>query len=171
MSRPDSAYPLYDARYEHDACGVGFVADAGARSRDRVLGLALAGLSNLGHRGAFAADGESSDGAGIALPLEAALAAHLGRDVGPGLRLRGRPGLLMLFLPAAPAAASRARAIVEAALQAERLTIAAWRDVPVDASALGVEARGSLPLVAQAFVAAPGGSRLAFERRLLLARR
>ncbi|MEA2622799.1 MAG: hypothetical protein QOH61_1709, partial [Chloroflexota bacterium] len=42
---------------------------------------------------------------------------------------------------------------------------------PVDASALGVEARGSLPLVAQAFVAAPGGSRLAFERRLLLARR
>ena len=54
--RTDS--PLYDARYEHDACGVGFVADAGGRSRDRVLPLALAGLGALGHRGAFGADGE-----------------------------------------------------------------------------------------------------------------
>ena len=56
--------PLYEARFEHDACGVGFVADAGGRSRDRVLPLALAGLAALGHRGAFGADGESSDGAG-----------------------------------------------------------------------------------------------------------
>ena len=56
--------PLYDARFEHDACGVGFVADAGGRSRERVLPLALAGLAALGHRGAFGADGESSDGAG-----------------------------------------------------------------------------------------------------------
>ena len=62
--------PLYDERFEHDACGVGFVADGGGRSAGRVLDLALAGLASLGHRGAFAADGESSDGAGVALPLE-----------------------------------------------------------------------------------------------------
>ena len=60
-----AAAPLYEARFEHDACGVGFVADAGGRSRDRVLPLALAGLAALGHRGAFGADGESSDGAGV----------------------------------------------------------------------------------------------------------
>ncbi len=52
------AAPLYEARFEHDACGVGFVADAGGRSRERVLPLALAGLAALGHRGAFGADGE-----------------------------------------------------------------------------------------------------------------
>ena len=69
--------PLYDARYEHDACGVGFVADAGGRSRERVLPLALAGLAALGHRGAFGADGESSDGAGIALPLDRSVLEHL----------------------------------------------------------------------------------------------
>ena len=73
----DSIAPLYDARYEHDACGVGFVADAGGRSRDRVLPLALAGLAALGHRGAFGADGESSDGAGVALPLDRSLLALL----------------------------------------------------------------------------------------------
>ena len=65
-----AAPPLYDERFEHDACGVGFVADAGGRSRDRVLPLALAGLAALGHRGAFGADGASSDGAGVSLPLD-----------------------------------------------------------------------------------------------------
>ena len=61
--------PLYESRFEHDACGVGFVADAGGTAHDRVLPLALGGLAALGHRGAFGADGASSDGAGILLPL------------------------------------------------------------------------------------------------------
>ena len=77
--------PLYDPTTEHDACGVGFVADAGGRSRDRVLPLALAGLASLGHRGAFAADGASSDGAGVALPLEGALV-----DLVLGIRVNAR---------------------------------------------------------------------------------
>jgi glutamate synthase domain-containing protein 1 len=85
--RPVAA-PLYDARFEHDACGVGFVADAGGRSRDRVLPLALAGLAALAHRGAFGADGESSDGAGVALPLDGSLLAFLTDD--PALPPRGR---------------------------------------------------------------------------------
>ena len=92
----DPGAPLYDPRYEHDACGIGFVADAGGRSRDRVLPLALAGLAALAHRGAFGADGESSDGAGVALPLD---------RVGPRARRRGRARgrpdrrVVMLFLP------------------------------------------------------------------------
>ena len=93
---PDrQAHPLYDRRFEHDACGVGFVADAGGRSRRRVLPLALAGLGSLGHRGAFAADGASSDGAGVLLPLEPSV---LGL-VAPGVA--GRPGVVSLFLPRA----------------------------------------------------------------------
>ena len=100
--------PLYDRRYEHDACGVGFVADAGGRSRERVLPLALAGLGSLGHRGAFAADGASSDGAGVLLPLEPGLL----HELAPGLA--GRPGVISVFLPRAAARASRARGIVAA---------------------------------------------------------
>ena len=79
-----AAAPLYEARFEHDACGVGFVADAGGRSRDRVLPLALAGLAALGHRGAFGADGESSDGAGVALPLDRSLLELLAGTRGRG---------------------------------------------------------------------------------------
>jgi glutamate synthase domain-containing protein 1 len=103
------AAPLYDARYEHDACGVGFVADAGGRSRARVLPLALAGLTALAHRGAFGADGESSDGAGVALPLDRSLLTALAGD--PALAA-ARPAVLMLFLPRGRTA-ERARALVD----------------------------------------------------------
>ncbi|HXG39876.1 MAG TPA: hypothetical protein VNJ28_02945, partial [Candidatus Limnocylindrales bacterium] len=84
--------PLYDPRFEHDACGVGFVADVAGTASGRVLPLALAGLGALGHRGAFAADGESSDGAGVSIPLDRSVRAHLA----PGLR---RPGVVVCFLP------------------------------------------------------------------------
>jgi glutamate synthase (ferredoxin) len=97
----DPSAPLYDPRFEHDACGVGFVADAGGRSRARVLSLALAGLAALAHRGAFGADGESSDGAGISLPLDPSLTNGLGVEAGAGV--------LMTFLPRGRSAAFPSR--------------------------------------------------------------
>ena len=146
--------PLYDARYEHDACGVGFVADAGGRSRDRVLPLALAGLAALGHRGAFGADGESSDGAGVALPLDRSLVELL---AGPELAPQ-RPGIVSLFLPRGRTAERRARALVDATLTASGLTIAAWRAVPFDLCALGAAAAASRPAFLQAIVTRPARS-------------
>ena len=158
--------PLYDARYEHDACGVGFVADAGGRSAARVLPLALAGLGSLGHRGAFAADGASSDGAGIALPLEADVLARIAGGV------PGRPGVVSVFVPRRPRGAAVARALVERALAEERLTAPAWRVVPSDPGVLGREAAASRPSFLQAIVERPAGlSDARFERRLVLARR
>ena len=169
-----SAFPLYDERFEHDACGVGFVADAGGRSHDRVLPLALAGLAALAHRGAFGADGESSDGAGVALPLDRSLLTLLA-----GATAVGRPGVVSLFLPRARAAERRARALVDATFLADGLTIAAWRTVPVDVAALGASAAASRPAFAQAIVERPSRGPLdrppisddAFERRLVIARR
>ena len=172
--------PLYDPSTEHDACGVGFVADTGGRSHGRVLGLALAGLGSLGHRGAFAADGLSSDGAGIALPLEAALVDHLTASFRPGVRagIGHGPAVLQLFLPCGRTRQARARRVVEGALAEVGLLPAAWRRVPADTSALGPLAFASRPAFWQVFVARPSGARAdrpladgAFERRLLLVRR
>jgi glutamate synthase (ferredoxin) len=171
--------PLYDPTTEHDACGVGFVADAGGRSTDRVLGLALAGLASLGHRGAFAADGASSDGAGVALPLEPALVDRLAGGLRAEARaaLGTRPAVLQLFLPRGRRGQASARAVVVAALDEVGLSVAAWRRVPTDASVLGPVAFASRPAFWQAFVARPTGgagravSDAAFERRLLLVRR
>jgi glutamate synthase (ferredoxin) len=166
--------PLYDPRFEHDACGIGFVADAGGRNRERVLPLALAGLAALGHRGAFGADGESSDGAGVALPLEpAVLDALVPETIAAG----ESPAIVMLFVPRSRARAARARTVIVEALATEGLRISALRRVPTDASALGSAAADTRPDVLQAIVPRPAGpdgrplTDADFERRLILARR
>jgi glutamate synthase (ferredoxin) len=166
---------LYEERFEHDACGVGFVADAGGRSRDRVLPLALAGLAALGHRGAFGADGESSDGAGVALPLDRSLLELI---AGPTLAA-DRPGVVSLFLPRGRSSERAARVLVELALGRAGLAVSAWRRIPVDIAALGTSAATSRPSFAQAVVARPARGKAdprpttdrAFERRLVVGRR
>ena len=164
--------PLYDARFEHDACGVGFVADARGRSRERVLPLALAGLAALAHRGAFAADGASSDGAGVSLPLSRDVLGLICPDLAPD-----RPGIVMAFLPRGRGARERARALLEGGLAEAGLAIAAWRDVPANPRALGDAAAASRPAFVQAVVARPFGRNgrplgdALFEHRLVVARR
>ena len=56
---------LYDSRFEHDACGVGFVADLPGRRSHDIVAKALTILRNLDHRGAKGADPDTGDGAGI----------------------------------------------------------------------------------------------------------
>jgi glutamate synthase (ferredoxin) len=163
----DRRAPLYDARFEHDACGVGFVADAGGRSRGAVLPLALAGLAALAHRGAFGADGESSDGAGVALPLSRSLLTLI---AGPSAA--DRPAVVTVFLPRGRRAGQTGRALVETVFASEGLPLARWRTVPFDARALGMAAAASRPLVVQAIVERPSGATdVAFDRRLVMARR
>ncbi|MGZ9160343.1 MAG: glutamate synthase large subunit [Candidatus Limnocylindrales bacterium] len=172
--RRDPGAPLYDPRYEHDACGVGFVADAGGRSRHRVLPLALAGLGALAHRGAFGADGESSDGAGVSLPLSPSLLRLI---AGPATA--GRPGVVTLFLPRGRTAARLGRGLVEDVFADAGLPVIAWRPVPFDSGALGAAAAVARPFVVHALVARPTRSAAdarpltdrAFERRLVVARR
>ena len=159
--------PLYDTRFEHDACGIGFVADAGGRSVDRVLPLALAGLAALGHRGAFGADGESSDGAGISLPLEPSVVERLAPGLGGD-----RPGIVQLFLPRPRHRRTRSAQLVRDALADAGLELLRWRPVPTDPGALGSAAAASRPEFAQAVVARPDDiDEIGFERRLAVVRR
>jgi len=168
---------LYDPRFEHDACGVGFVADAGGRSRDRVLPLALAGLASLAHRGAFGADGESSDGAGVALPLDRSVLELIASEATGSAA--GSPGVFFCFLPRSRSAAARARSLVEQTLTDSGLRLLGWREVPTDPGALGAAAAASRPTFAQAIIERPSraagdarpASDEAFDRRLVIARR
>ena len=178
--RPDRrpATPLYDAAFEHDACGVGFVADASRSGSHlaRVLPLALGGLAALAHRGAFGADGASSDGAGVSLPIDPSLVEALAPRTG---LVADHPGIVQLFLPRTGPGArgGRGRTLVADALASEGLEIVRWLRVPIDETALGAAARASRPAFVQAFVRRPlesDGSPVvdtAFERRLVLARR
>ena len=164
--------PLYDARFEHDACGVGFVADAGGRSRGRVLPLALAGLAALGHRGAFGADGASSDGAGVSLPLDRSVLELIA-----GERAAERPAVVFAFLSRSRTGTRAGRDLIERVFAEGGVPVVAWRTVPSDPAALGRAAAASRPAFAQAIVARPTGPAGrpvgddAYERRLIVARR
>ena len=56
---------LYDPRFEHDACGIGFVAHSEGRKSHRIVQMALQALARHSHRGALADDHKTGDGAGI----------------------------------------------------------------------------------------------------------
>ncbi len=167
---PDA--PLYDAGLEHDACGVGFVAESRRGPSERVVPLALAALAAMAHRGATAADARTSDGSGLALPLAPALLERI------TARLPGAPADLSrlaagaVFLPRSAAARGAAIRLVERSLAAEGLTVVGWRTVPVEPAMLGDQAAATLPVIRQVVVAR--SVRLvpvAFEQRLFHARR
>ena len=94
---PDA--PLYDAGLEHDACGVGFVAESRRGPSERVVPLALAALAAMAHRGATAADARTSDGSGLALPLAPALLERITARLPGAPADLGRLAVGTVFLP------------------------------------------------------------------------
>ena len=88
---------LIDERFDHDSCGVGFVASVEAAETHTILEQALTALARLAHRGAVAADGKSSDGVGIMTAVPRALLLEA-----TGLTLAEKKTLfvVMIFLPA-----------------------------------------------------------------------
>jgi glutamate synthase domain-containing protein 2/glutamate synthase domain-containing protein 1/glutamate synthase domain-containing protein 3 len=148
-----------------DACGVGFVAQLSSRGSHAVVERALMALLRLSHRGGVDADGLSGDGAGLLTPIPRDFFRQCA--VEEGLRLPGKFGVGMAFLPAADA--GRARAAIERATRRAGLEFLGWRPVPTDASVLGPRAAATLPVILQCFVAPP--RRGDFERSLFLLRK
>src|SRR6266567_1233402 len=143
----DPAYPLYDARYEHDACGTGFLAQISGQASHMVIQTALQALTNLTHRGAQDADAETSDGAGLLTQIPRTLLCEelLGQHV--ALANPDDLAVGMIFLP------SQDRA-------------------PIDYTIPGTRARATVPSIAQVLVTCPQHlPREQFERDLYRARR
>jgi|CZKW01.1.fsa_nt_gi glutamate synthase (NADPH/NADH) large chain len=168
---------LYDSSYEHDACGVGFVADLSGRKDHSVVSQALTVLRNLEHRGAQGSDPETGDGAGILTQVPDAFFRAV---CGFALPEPGGYAAGMAFLPAS-AGPQRATAMaeVERIAASEHLTVLGWRDVPHDSAFCGAAAREVMPHLAQLFVAsAADGARseapatgMALQRRAFCLRK
>jgi glutamate synthase (NADPH/NADH) large chain len=148
-----AAAGLYDPRFEHDACGVGFVADLSGRGGHDVVARALRVLCNLEHRGAKGGDPGTGDGAGILtqIPDEFFRATCDFELPEAGAYAAG-----MAFFSAEQHLVTPALARLAAA---EGLTILGWREVPFDITACGDGARAVLPDVLQLFVAGADGQR------------
>ena len=162
---------LYDPTYEHDACGVAFVARMGAPGSHEVISRALYALEQLEHRGGEGADPDTGDGSGILVQIPD---AFLREDAGLELPNAGGYGVAMCFLPQDEELRRRAVELIERSVDAEGQRVIGWREVPIDESASGVAARASAPHIAQLFVGAAGdgvADRDAFERKLYVIRR
>ncbi|MGI8999996.1 MAG: glutamate synthase large subunit [Candidatus Limnocylindria bacterium] len=162
--------PLYDPRHEHDACGVGFVADLDGRHAGATVPMALEALAALAHRGARAADDRTGDGAGISIPISPRFAARLATEAGLRSRPRGRVAVAMCFLP--KTYADGAARLIEDRAATQGLNVAGWREVPVRSELVADRTATETPAIRQAIVV---GERritaLDFARRLAILRR
>ncbi len=175
---------LIDERFDHDSCGVGFVATTTCVASHEILAHALTALERLAHRGATAADGKSSDGVGLmtAVP-RALLLKEMGLTLADGEPL----GVGMVFLSSEaegdlPKEWARFEACFTAIFAGVGLRVLGWREVPVVSSALGPIALAAMPLIRQVLVTADAeagelaewaqnADAASFERRLYLSRK
>ena len=163
---------LYVPELEHDACGVGMVADiSGTRSRS-IIDQALEVLVNLGHRGASGADPMTGDGAGITIQMPDAFMRKISTQEGIKLPNEGRYAVAMCFLPNDDHLNAVVRAELEKRSKDNGMAILGWREVPVDSNVIGLSARSIMPKIAQLFVSAPDDvNGDDFERTLYLTRK
>ena len=171
MQRPTGPVGLYDPRYEHDACGVAFVARLSGEPSHETVQRAIVALENLEHRGAAGADPNTGDGAGILLQMPDELMRGL---IGDDLPPAGAYGVCVCFLPQDEARRAELEQLLETAVTQEGQRVVGWRDIPVDKDYVGITANFYAPYIKHLVVAAEGDLATdhdAFERKLYVIRR
>jgi len=163
---------LYEARREHDACGVGAVVNVSGRRDHAVVERAREVLLNLRHRGAAGADEKTGDGAGILIQLPHEFLLEEADRLGFRLGRPGTYGVGMVFGPRQDAEIQHQcdLALVTAA-EHYGLKVLGWRDVPSDNRSLGEIARQAEPSIKQVFIDGCGLHDEQLERRLYMARK
>jgi glutamate synthase (NADPH) large chain len=169
--RPPGAAGLYDPAFEHDACGIGAVADLTNQRSHETVHKALWVLDHLEHRGASGAEVDTGDGAGILLQVPD---EFLRAAVDFELPEPGRYGVGFMFLPREEDRRREVEGIVEQTIDEEGQALLGWRDVPVDHDVPGASSAAVEPRIRQVLVGSTLGDahdELAFERRLYVIRR
>ena len=161
---------LYDPRFEHDACGVSFVANMKGVASHEIVARGVGALCNMEHRGATGAESDTGDGAGILIQIpDKFLRAVAGVD----LPLAGAYACGMAFLPSNANDAEKAVEAIERILGEEGLRPLGWREVPVNPDCLGKTSRSVMPSFRHLFVADAAGSAsgIDLDRKLFVARK
>ena len=167
---------LYDPRFEHDSCGVGFVCNVkGAKSNDIILkGLQV--LRRLSHRGATGADPKTGDGAGILIQIPHDFLLKRCREINIELPAYREYGTGIVFLPRNPEERAFCKDIFAKTIADENETLLGWREVPLDNRDIGKAAKETEPVIEQVFIGVDKKSlrnddALEFERRLYVIRK
>ena len=157
---------LYDASYEHDACGVGMLVNIQGGKSHELVDSALKLLENMKHRGAEGADNKTGDGAGILLQIPHEFILLQGIPVPE----KGKYGTGMFFFPKDEQKQADYLNIIRTTLADKGLELMHVRQVPVDSSVLGKDALAVEPDIKQLFVTAQDGSEIS-EQTLYIVRK
>jgi glutamate synthase (NADPH/NADH) large chain/glutamate synthase (ferredoxin) len=169
--RPTERVGLYDPAYEHDACGVAFVARLDGTPTRECVERAIMALQNLEHRGAAGADPNTGDGAGILMQIpDDFFRGIAGTDLPPP----GAYGVGVVFLPQDEGMRMHLERVITKAIEDEGQRVVCWRDVPTDRDWCGYTAFLHRPYVKHVIIAAEGElahDQDSFERKLYVIRR
>jgi len=162
--------PLYNREEFRDNCGFGLIAHLDGEVSHRLVRTAIGALDRMDHRGAIGADGKTGDGCGLLLQKPDTFFQVIADE--NGFNLSSRYGIGMIFVGHGAERREYTERVVEEELIRETLSVAGWREVPIDPTVLGQIARDSLPVILQVFINGPfGWGPRDFERRLFMVRR
>ncbi len=163
---------LYRAEFEHDSCGIGFVANLKGKKSHDIIENALTMLSCMEHRGGTGFDVKSGDGAGILIQIPHEFLRQETANLGFNLPDAGNYGVGMIFFPPAKEQGEACRDILNENITELGLTLLGYREVPGDNSMLGEASRETEPNIEQVFIAKPEElTAQEFERKLFVLRK
>ena len=170
---PPPAQGLYDPKREHDACGVGFVADLKGRPSHTIVQQGLQLVENLTHRGAAGADPLAGDGAGMLVQIPHEFLKEACATLGIKLPEPGHYAVGQMFMPRNRAQRIYCEQVVTRVVEAEGLKLLGWRDVPTNNSCLSETVIVTEPAQRQVFIGRGPGieDEEEFERRLYILRK
>ena len=143
---------LYTPELEHDACGIGFVANINGTKSNNVLRDALSMLENMEHRGGKGCNAKTGDGAGILIQLPHDFLVEEASRVGFELPPAGKYGVGMVFFPRDKKVSNACRDVLKKNIMALGFELIGFRGVPVDHSIPGPGAAEVEPIIEQVFV-------------------
>ena len=171
----DSISPrgLYDPRFEHDACGVGFLCDVKGRKSHKLVRDSIKVLNRLAHRGAVGADPKTGDGAGILIQMPHRFFQEIAPQAKIDLPDLGCYGTGMVFLPTKKQEYEFCKRVFRRIIEEEGQELLGWRQVPVDNTDIGKGAKETEPIIEQPFIKRADNIKdlLEFERRLYVIRK
>ncbi len=167
IGRPP-AQGLYDPAYEHDNCGVGFIANIKGRKSHSIVKRGIEILCNLTHRGAVGADPLDGDGAGLMIQMPDGYYREVCDFTLPDA---GEFGAGIVFLPQDKACREACITLLDQELVRVGCNVLGWREIKTDSSTIGRNARSVEPWVMQIFVGRGGVETQNFDLMLYLARK
>ncbi|RCU52772.1 glutamate synthase large subunit [Corallincola holothuriorum] len=163
---------LYRSDFEHDSCGIGFVASLKGEKSHDIIENALTMLTCMEHRGGTGCDVDSGDGAGILIQIPHDFFNAESKKLGFALPAAGGYGVGMVFFPPSLEEAAKCRNILNQNIQKLGMTLLGYRPVPRDNSSLGQAALDTEPTTEQVFIEKPAElTQQEFERKLFVLRK